>query len=58
MDINLIPPFMMRLAGLEVDECPKFLSKEPNEQNHSMYFPELGYQDPVPVGRYYFIYTN
>ena len=26
MVINLIPPIMMRLSGLEVDECPKFLS--------------------------------
>ena len=39
MDVNLIPPFMMRLAGVEVNECPKFLSKNPSEDNHSMYFP-------------------
>lgn len=39
MENNLIPPFMMRLAGIEVDECPKFLSKQPSESNHSMYFP-------------------
>ena len=25
---NLIPPMMMRLAGLVVDECPKFLRKQ------------------------------
>ena len=40
MEENLIPPFMMRLAGVEVDECPKFLSKKPSERNHSMLFPE------------------
>lgn len=40
MDVNLLPLFMMRLAGVEVDECPKFLSKEPTESNHSMYFPQ------------------
>ena len=28
MEINLVPPFMMRLNGLEVDKYPKFLSKE------------------------------
>ena len=39
MENNLIPPFMMRLAGIEVDECPKFLSKQPTESNHSMFFP-------------------
>lgn len=40
MEVNLIPPFVMRLAGVEVDECPKFLSKNPTEENHSIYFPE------------------
>ena len=39
MKENLIPPFLMRLAGLEVDECPKFLAKEPREENHSIRFP-------------------
>ena len=39
METNLIPPFMMRLAGIEVDECPKFLSKYPSDNNHSMFFP-------------------
>ena len=46
MEVNLIPPFMMRLAGIEVDECPKFLSKEPTESNHSMLFPEHGIRIP------------
>ena len=35
-EVNLIPPFMMCLAGIEVDECPK----APNDNNHSMYFPD------------------
>ena len=26
---NLIPPFMLRQSGLEVNECPKFLAKKP-----------------------------
>ena len=29
MDNNLVPPFTMRLAGLDVNECPKFLAKKP-----------------------------
>ena len=40
MKVNLIPPFMMPLAGIKVHKCPKFLAKEPTERNHSMYFPE------------------
>jgi hypothetical protein len=37
MHHNLIPPMMMRLAGLEVNECPKFLAQDPNEEHHSIY---------------------
>ena len=40
MNNHLIPPFMMRLAGLEVNECAKFLAKKPNISHHSVYFPE------------------
>ena len=40
MQVNLIPPFMMRLAGIEVNECPKFMAKEPKETHHSIYFPD------------------
>ena len=38
MENNLIPPFMMRLAGVEVDECPKFMCKNPIERNHAICF--------------------
>ena len=40
MEVNLIPLFMMLLNSIEVDKCPKFLSRNPSEQIHSMYFPE------------------
>ena len=49
MEVNLIPPFMMRLAGIEVNECPKFLSKQPNESDHSMYFPEQDIRIPFQL---------
>ena len=29
MEFNLIPPFMLRLYGLEFNEYPKFLAKKP-----------------------------
>ena len=35
-DTNLVPPIIMCLVGLDVDECPKFLSRQPTEINHSM----------------------
>ena len=40
MNHHLIPPFVMRLAGLIVDECPKFLASSPSIENHSIYFPK------------------
>jgi hypothetical protein len=40
MTVNLIPPFVMRLNGLQVNECPKFLSLHPDINDHSIYLPE------------------
>ena len=40
MDVSLIPPFLMRLAGLEVNECPKFLARQPTDRHHAIYFPQ------------------
>ena len=49
MNHHLIPPFMMRLAGLEVDKCAKFLSKSPSIENHSIYFPEEDVRIPMSI---------
>ena len=39
MKVNLIPPFMMRLNGLRINECPKSLAENPTEEHHSIYVP-------------------
>ena len=49
MEVNLISPFMMRLAGLEIDECLKFLSRNPSDNNHSMYFPIPNIRIPFQI---------
>ena len=41
MQTSLIPPIMMRMAGLIVDECPKSLSPNPTIANHSIYSPDI-----------------
>ena len=46
MEVNLIPPIMMRLAGIQIDECPKFLAEQPSIENHSAYFPEADVRIP------------
>ena len=35
--IALLPPFIMILDGVEVDECPKLLSTTPSIHNNSVY---------------------
>ena len=39
MEVNLIPPIMIRLTGADVNECPKFLSRNPSERDHTIWFP-------------------
>ena len=46
---NLIPPFIMRLAGIEVNECPKFLSKYPTEHDHSLFFKDEDVRIPLEL---------
>lgn len=49
MEINLVPPIMMRIAGLEVDVYPKFLAKAPSESNHSIYFLVKDLRIPLQI---------
>ena len=49
MDNHLIPPFLMRLARIEVDECPKFLSPKPCLENHSIYFRSYNVRIPLSL---------
>ena len=39
----------MRIAGLDVDECPKFLAKNPTESNHSIFFPDEDIRIPLLI---------
>ena len=40
MKHNLLSPFIMRLAGLEVNEQPKFMTRNTTTKHHSFYFKE------------------
>ena len=42
MKHHLIPPFILREAGLRVNEVPKIQSPDPGEETHSIYSPEWG----------------
>ena len=49
MQNNLIPPFMLREAGIEVKETPKIHVTGPTEDDHAIRFPETGFRIPLSL---------
>ena len=49
MDHNLIPPFMMREAGIIVKDTPKIQLNDPGEDDHAITFPETGFRIPLSL---------
>jgi hypothetical protein len=46
---NLIPPFVMREAGIRVNDTPKIQTTEPTEEDHSIYFPDSDFRIPLSL---------
>ena len=46
---HLFPPFLMREAGLVVNEVPKIQSPDPDENTHSIYDPESKLRIPLKL---------
>ena len=40
MKVTLFQPFMIRLSGIEVEECPEFLLPNPFNRNNYVYFKD------------------
>ena len=49
MKNNLIPPFILREAGIEVNDVPKIHTKDPDETAHSLYFSETNFRLPLSL---------
>ena len=49
MENNLIPPFILREAGLQVKERAKIHTEDPTMDNHSIMFPMTGFQIPLQL---------
>ncbi len=49
MKNNLIPPFVMREAGIRVNDTPKIQTIDPTEKDHSMCFPETDFRIPLSL---------
>ena len=46
---NLLPPFMLREAGIQVSDMPKIQVDDPSEKDHSIYFPETNFRIPLSL---------
>ncbi len=49
MKNNLVPPFVMREAGIRVNDTPKIQTIEPTEDDHSIYFPDTDFRIPLSL---------
>ena len=49
MDHNLIPPFILREAGIKVNETPKIHSENPSIDDHCLYFEEEKLRIPLSL---------
>jgi hypothetical protein len=49
MQTNLIPPFIMREAGITVHDTPKMQMDDPTTEDHSIYFPETRFRIPMSL---------
>ena len=46
---NLMPPFVMREAGIQLRDTPKIQVTSPSEDDHSLYFPDDGFRIPLSL---------
>jgi hypothetical protein len=49
MQNNLIPPFMIREAGIILNDTPKMQVEHPTVDDHSIYFPETKFRIPMSL---------
>ena len=49
MDYNLLPPFMLREAGVIVRDTPKIQLEDPSDNDHALTFPETGFRIPLSL---------
>ena len=54
---NLIPPFIMREAGLIVNDTPKFHVLEPSVEDHSIYFKDEKVRIPLSLNGIFSYFT-
>jgi hypothetical protein len=59
MSNNLIPPFILREAGITVNDVPKIQMKNPTVRDHALIFPETNFIIPLKLwGIFSFLPTS
>jgi hypothetical protein len=46
---NLVPPFVMREAGMRANDTPKIQTSDPTKEDHLTCFPETDFQIPLSL---------
>ena len=49
MKNNLLPPFILRQAGIKLNDTPKIQVDDPTIEEHSLLFPETGFRIPLSL---------
>jgi hypothetical protein len=49
MKNNLVPPFVMREAGMRANDTPKMQTIEPTEEDHSTHLPDTDFRIPLSL---------
>ena len=58
MNHKLIPPFIMREAGLKVEEQAKIHIKEPAKENQSIYSSEINLRIALQLGGVFLVFKT
>ena len=58
MQHNLIPPFMIREAGIVVNDTPKIQLDDPSADDHSIYFPGENFRIPLSLWGVFSYFTT
>ena len=49
MNINMLPPFIIRKQGIQVQEIPKIQTPKATISDHSIYFSDTGFRIPLSL---------
>jgi hypothetical protein len=58
MEINLIPPFILREAGLILNDTSKIHYNEPSVEDHSLFDKESGLRIPFTLNEIFLAFTS